>query len=354
MGWNQNRVTELLKIDYPIFQAPMAGGATTVELVSQTSECGGLGNIGAGYMSPMDIGNSIQEIRKATNRTFGINLFVSEEPDALTETKVNSAIAALSPYKNELEIAEDIVLPQKDHLLFYEEQLEAVMKAMVPVCSFTFGIPHHSVIEKLKQECTVVIGTATNVEEALLWEKNGADIVVAQGSEAGGHRGTFLNDDTTGLVGGLALIPQVVDAVQIPVIAAGGIMDARGIAAAFMLGAEGVQLGTAFLTAEESGIHLTYKDALLNTNGETSITKAFSGKMARGITNRYMREMADKEILPFPYQNDLTNTIRKRAASKENPDFMSLWAGQAVKLAEQKSVQQLMNEWIEGTGRLLD
>ncbi|MDQ0272908.1 NAD(P)H-dependent flavin oxidoreductase [Cytobacillus purgationiresistens] len=352
MDWNRNRVTELLKIDYPIFQAPMAGGATTTELVSETSNCGGLGNLGAGYMNPEDITESIKQIRSMTNQPFGVNIFVPNHEVIYTDNDVKRAISVLSEYKDELRIDDDLVLPEKNHMLFYKQQLEAVLKAAVPVCSFTFGIPDSHIISEMKKAGTIIVGTATNVKEALIWEESGADMIVVQGSEAGGHRGTFTGEET-GLIGSMALIPQVQDAVTIPVIAAGGIMDGRGIAAALMLGAEGAQLGTAFLTVQESGINPTYKEALLQAKGETSLTKAFSGKMARGITNRFMKEMEKEAVLPFPLQNDLTGVIRKQAASLDNPDFLSLWAGQAVSMVKQVSVQSLMDELIEGTNKLL-
>jgi nitronate monooxygenase len=245
-------------------------------------------------------------------------------------------------------------LPEKDYAALYRKQLEVLTEEQVPVCSFTFGIPESAIISELKKQGTIIIGTATNVKEAVEWEEAGADVIIAQGAEAGGHRGTFGSEES-GLIGSMALIPQVADAVSCPVAAAGGIMDSRGIAAAMMLGAAGAQLGTAFLTCRESGAHSLYKQALLNAReDQTAVTKAFSGKLARGIRNRFMEEMKGLQTLPYPLQNDMTAPIRKQAAKLEQPEFMSLWAGQGVTLAEEVTVKELMIKLVMGTETLLD
>ncbi|MBY0122211.1 nitronate monooxygenase family protein [Bacillus sp. S/N-304-OC-R1] len=354
MEWKQNEITEKLGISYPIFQAPMAGGITTSKLVSETSNFGGLGNIGAGYMSPEEMEQSIQEIRLLTSKPFGINLFVPNQNIEYSEEEYAEAQNALLTFKNELGINDSNQGVKQDYTALYEKQVEVVLKLKVPVCSFTFGIPSDEVIKELKNQGIVIIGTATNVKEAIELEKSGVDMIVAQGSEAGGHRGTF-HEEGAGLIGLMALIPQVADAVKVPVIAAGGIMDARGIAAAFLLGAKGVQLGTAFLTCKESGTHHVYKNAILNsTEEQTTLTKAFSGKLARGIKNRFIGDMnnSEKQVLPFPVQNDLTGLIRKQAAQLNNPDYMSLWAGQGVRLAKETTVRELMERLIKDYGKL--
>ena len=192
-----------------------------------------------------------------------------------------------------------------------------------------------------------LIGTATTVEEAIALEKAGVDAVVTQGSEAGGHRATFGADFDAGLVGTISLVPQVVDAVTAPVIASGGIMDGRGIAAALALGASAVQLGTAFLTCDEAGVPEVYKKAILQAREhETRLTRAFSGRPARGIVNRFMTEFesgdASRSILPFPLQNELTRSLRKAAAKQGRAEFLSLWAGQGVRLAQRRVAAQLV------------
>lgn len=354
MSWNRNRLTEKLGILYPVFQAPMAGGMTTPRLISEVSNSGGIGNMGAGYMTSDEIREDIRKIRSLTEKPFGINLFVPNLEVSAQKEEISRMGEVLTKYSSELGIKEKPLLPKKDYGTLYEKQLEVVMEEGVHVCSFTFGIPDSNVIGELKKQGTVIIGTATNVNEAAEWEEAGADLIVAQGSEAGGHRGTFHKEES-GLIGSMALIPQVVDAVSKPVVAAGGMMDARGIAAAMMLGAAGVQLGTVFLPCRESGANPLYKDALLNaTEEKTVLTKAFSGKMARGISNRFTEEMEEQPVLPYPLQNDLTASLRKQAAKLERPEFMSLWAGQGVRMAEDITVKELMQKLVRGTEALLE
>ena len=211
-------------------------------------------------------------------------------------------------------------IPKSIHVFeIFNEQIKVVMEEKVPFCSFTFGIPSKEVIVELKQHNIILIGTATTVEEAVEIEKNGMDIVVVQGSEAGGHRGNFINGFQESLIGLMSLIPQVVDNVSIPVIAAGGIMDGRGLMASLCLGAKGVQMGTAFLTCIESGAHKVHKEAILNAKEDQIVlTRAFSGKWARGIKNKFILEMQKHEssIPDFPVQNSLTQSIRKASATK--------------------------------------
>lgn len=342
-----NEITEILKIKYPIIQAPMAGGVTTSELVTEVSNSGGLGMIGAGYMTPIQIRNQIRELKTLTSNPFGINLFVPNEFDVINDD-IKSANQLLNP------IREQLNLPQKDSFEIPEfnnvyetfiEQIKVVIEENVPICSFTFGIPSEKVISELKKSDIILMGTATTVREAVENEKAGMDFVVVQGSEAGGHRGNFIDDYKVSLVGSMSLIPQVVDNVSIPVIAAGGIMDGRGLMASICLGAKGVQMGTAFLTCIESGAHKVHKEAVMNvTEEDTVLTRSFSGKWARGIQNNLILGMQSNEwYLPdFPVQNTLTQDIRKVAASKNNKEFMSLWSGQSPRLAKQQTVKILI------------
>jgi nitronate monooxygenase len=343
----KNEMTEILKIKYPIIQAPMAGGVTTSELVSEVSNSGGLGMMGAGYMTPFQIRNQIKEIKTLTSKPFGINLFVPNQFDVI-EDEIQSANQLLNPFREQLN------LPLKDsfdipefHNVYetFIEQIKVVMEENVPVCSFTFGIPSEKVISELKKSDIILIGTATTVREAVENENAGIDMVVVQGSEAGGHRGNFIDDNKGSLVGSMSLIPQVVDHVGIPVIAAGGIMDGRGLVASICLGAKGVQMGTAFLTCIESGAHKVHKEAVMNTTEEeTVLTRTFSGKWARGIVNNFILNMQSNEsYLPdFPVQNTLTQDIRKVAASTNNKEYMSLWTGQSPRLAKQQTVNILI------------
>jgi len=230
----------------------------------------------------------------------------------------------------------------------FEDQLSVVLEEGVPVFSFTFGVPEGAQISALKEAGVVLVGTATTVREGLVLEERGVDVVVGQGSEAGGHRGTFTGDFESALVGTIALVPQLADSLSVPVIAAGGIMDGRGLAAALVLGAEGVQMGTAFLPCPESGIHPKYKEAVLAARSEeTNVTRVFSGKPARGIRNRFMEEMDEHKIPPFPVQNAYTKDIRAAAANEDRMEFLSLWAGQAASLGRAVPAAEV----VEGTVR---
>jgi len=355
----QNEMTKRLKIAYPIIQAPMAGGITTSKLVAETSNAGGLGMIGAGYMSPTQMREQMKEIKQLTSKSFGINLFVPN-PFHVSEDSIKAANQALAPIRQQLQ------LPSKDNfeiadykeiLETFKEQIKVVIEEQVPICSFTFGIPSQEVIAELKQHNVTLIGTATTVMEAVKNEEAGMDMVVIQGSEAGGHRGGFLDQEqeSSDSVGLMSLLPQVVDAIRIPAIAAGGIMDGRGVAASICLGAQGVQMGTAFLTCIESGAHQVHKEAILRiSEDQTVFTRSFSGKWARGIKNHFILEMQNHEVsLPdFPVQNTLTQDIRKAAAAESNPDFMSLWSGQNIGLAKSQSVKSLIENMVAETREL--
>ncbi|MEH6996245.1 nitronate monooxygenase [Neobacillus drentensis] len=347
----KNTMTELLNIEYPIIQAPMAGGVTTSNLVVEVSNSGGLGMIGAGYMTPAQILNQIKEIKQLTTYPFGTNLFVPNE-FTCSEKEIKVANEHLQPIYKQLNISDNVNLdvPIPNHFFErFDEQIQVVIDEKVPVCSFTFGVPSIEIIAKLKHHNIILMGTATTVEEAVEVEKLGMDMVVVQGSEAGGHRGNFIADDEKSLVGLMSLIPQVVDHVSIPVIAAGGIMDGRGLMAAFCLGAKGVQMGTAFLTCIESGAHKVHKEAILHTKEDQMVlTRAFSGKWARGINNKFISDFKNhEESLPhFPVQNTLTQHIRKAASSQNNPEYMSLWSGQSPRLAKNQKVETLMKDII--------
>ncbi|OIK15680.1 nitronate monooxygenase [Bacillus sp. MUM 116] len=351
----QNEFTQRLGIDYPIIQAPMAGGPTTSRLVAAVSNAGGLGMIGAGYLNPAQVRHQIKEVKQITAKPFGINLFVPSiyQHD---EQKIKSAKDLLHPIEQVLGIETHPKLPTYEQdLEIFHEQIQVVLEENVPVCSFTFGLPSQDILERLKKNSIHTAGTATTVHETILCQKAGMDFVVLQGSEAGGHRGTFINDPEQGLIGLMSLIPQAADHIHIPIIAAGGIMDARGIFAAKCLGAHAVQMGTAFLVCEESGASQIHKEAIIHAQeDQVVLTKAFSGKMARGVNNGFIESMKEKEnnLPPYPIQNELTKGIRKASLATRNPDYMSLWSGQSPRLAKTLTVQQLMNQLIEDTARL--
>ncbi len=338
---------DLLSIHYPIIQAPMAGGVSTPLLAAEVSEAGGLGMIGAGYLNPNETRKQIREVKSRTIKPFGVNLFIPEKT-FWAEGETRKAYDALEAFRFKLGVESSYSTSSADH---YKEQLEIIIEEGAPICTFTFGLPSDEEIQLLKEKNIVLIATATTVEEAKLAERKGMDAVVVQGSEAGGHRGTFLHTMEEGLVGLISLVPQAADRVNIPLIAAGGIMDSRGINAVLCLGAQAAQLGTAFLTCKESGANPVHKKAVLSaTEEQTVVTKVFSGKYARGIYNNFIKEMeeADAAVAPFPIQNSFTGGIRKEAARQNNPGYMSLWSGQSPRLSRDVSAFELMQSLVAG------
>lgn len=343
-SWSRSDITERLKISTPLIQAPMAGGATTPQLVAAVSNAGGLGSFAAGYLSAEDIRKAIQQIRALTDQAFAVNLFVPEKHHA-TEEQIERARKAVQISCQELNCKINSIKPP--YAPHFEEQLNVILEEHVPIFSFTFGIPSQHWIEKFKHQDVILIGTATTLEEAKYLEERLIDIIVAQGSEAGGHRGTFLGKPEAALAPTSSLIQSFVSSINIPVIAAGGIMNAAGITTSLMLGASGVQMGTAFLCCDESGIHPLYKKTLLNSSqDDTMLTRAFSGKLARGINNEFMLRMQwhENDILDYPIQNTLTKPMRKEAEKQNNPDFMSLFAGQAAFLCQAMPATKLIQE----------
>ncbi|MFP7494961.1 nitronate monooxygenase [Terribacillus saccharophilus] len=347
-----NQLTDSLCLSRPIIQAPMAGGITTAELVISVSEAGALGMIGAGYLDAESTRHQIREVKAGTRKPFGVNLFVPA-PFTIEEDSMKRAQQALEPFQVKLgaKNTADFFVSYEQALAVFYEQVNVIIEEEVPVCSFTFGIPSREVILSLKQNGTYTIGTATTLAEAQAVEASGMDAVVMQGSEAGGHRGNFLADVESSMIGLMALIPQTVDQVSIPVIAAGGIMDRRGVQAAICLGAQAAQLGTAFLTCKESGANDIHKQAVLERQQEdkTTLTRAFSGKAARGIENDFIRDMRkmEQELPQFPIQNALTKPIRSAAAQNNDREAMALWCGQNPNAAEPITVRELMHKLVD-------
>jgi nitronate monooxygenase len=333
-----------LKLRHPVIQAPMAGGGDTPQLVAAVSEAGAFGFIGAAYLTSQQIGEAARAVRLLTKQPFGINLF-APLPAPVAPSNPRPALERVASYFREVGLPAPESVPQPKDA--FAEQVAAALETGAIAFSFTLGIPSSAVLEAIRSRGMAFVATATTVQEAIAIEQAGAEAVVAQGSEAGGHRGKFASDFDSGMVGTMALVPQMVDAVRIPVIASGGIMDGRGIAAALALGARAVQLGTAFLTCDEAGVSEAYRTAILSAHeDETRITRAFSGRPARGIVNRFMTEVeagaGPDDILPFPFQNVLTRPLRNAAARNGRAEFLSLWAGQGLRLARRQSAAALL------------
>lgn len=336
-------LTRRLGLQHPIIQAPLAGGGDTPELVAAVSNAGALGFIGAAYLTPDQIANAAASVLAKTSRPFGINLF-APQPVRDSLSLPQAMIARLGPYFAELGLPLPTGAPSAIPFDF-SAQFAAAMESRASFFSFTFGLLPAESVAEIKARKMFLIGTATNVDEAVQLQKLGVDAIVAQGSEAGGHRGSFAVNFAQGMVGTVALVPQVADAVRVPVIASGGIMDGRGIIAALALGAQAVQMGTAFLTCHEAGIPDAYKEAILKAHeDQTRITRAFSGRPARGIVNRFMAEMDEDEgsIPEFPIQNTLTRPLRAAAAKQGRAEFLSLWAGQGLRLGRRQSAAELI------------
>ena len=334
-------LADRIGIDYPVFQAPMAGGPSTPELAAAVSNAGGLGSLGAGYASAEAVRDVIRATRALTSRPFCMNLFAPEAVPAPSPDDVARAQAALLPFRTEVGLPA-AAAPAAGQP--FRDQLRVLLEERVPVFSTTFGALSPEDVAALARNGAVVMGTATNVREARALEATGVHAVVAQSGEAGGNRGTFLGPVEGGLAGTLSLVPQIADAVRIPVVAAGGIMDGRGIAAALALGASAVALGTAFLPCPESGASRPYKEAVLARRDadETTLTRAFSGRWARGLRNRFTEALAGAPVLAYPLQNSMTADLRREAAKAGKADLLSLWAGQGVPLARSMPAAELL------------
>ena len=337
-----NPLLSRLNFRLPIIQAPMAGGSNTPELVAACCNAGVLGSLAVAYTEPQEIEKTIETIQRLTDRPFNVNLFAPGWPEKLN-IDADPMLKFLEPLYAEAGAGTPRI-PSRAMPVF-EEQAEVLIKHKLPIVSFTMGLFPEPIVQRLKSNGTLIIGTATTVKEALSLEASGVDAIVAQGSEAGGHRGAFATEHPSSPIGTVALLPQVVDAVRLPVIASGGIMDGRGIVAALALGASAVQMGTAFLMCRESGVPESYKNAMLAANeDDTVISNVFSGRYARLIENRYIRDMRNSDLqpLPFPWQNAITSPMRKAAAAKNNSDLMAVYTGQGLRMLRPMPAAELI------------
>jgi len=335
--WNQNRLTAKLGIDYPIIQGPL-GGLSSQKLTAAVSNFGGLGSFGALNLSAEAIKDVIAEIRSLTSKPFAMNLWVSQEDEGTRRSDERAFVRSLPPIARQLS---ELGAPLPTYKPFspatrFEDQARALIDAKVPVFSFIFGIPPKEILEECRMKGIVTIGAATTPEEGAALQEAGVDAVVASGFEAGGHRGSFLRPAEDSLTGTLSLIPQVVDMVDVPVIAAGGIGDARGVVAAMALGAEAVQMGTVFLACEESGASRLHRETLRRRDAKhTALTKGFTGRLARGIRNRILEDLnqAGTEVLPYPLQRELVRILTIAAEAAGRADLVPMWAGQSANLS---------------------
>ena len=331
-----------LGIEHPILLAPMGGGPGTPQLAAAVCEAGGLGSLGASYMTPAQMHEAIRKTRSLTRKPFNVNLFAGGH-DVRSPANPGPMLAILAEIHDSLGLPAPVLPPvPRDP---FAEQLEVVLEERPAVFSFTFGIPSREAMARVKARGMTILGTATTVREARLLEEAGVDAIVAQGAEAGAHRGTFADSFEASMVPLADLLRGVVRETSLPAIASGGIMDGRDIAAALANGAAAVQLGTAFLACPESGASEAYKRAILEAGRDTTvITRAFSGRPARGLANTFIRRLEGREeiILPYPLQNALTRPMRTAAAQRGETRFLSLWAGQGVARARSLPAGELV------------
>lgn len=345
-----NAFLKTLGIEHPIILAPMAGGPGTPELAAAVANTGGLGSLGCAYETADQAAATIRRTRELTSKPINVNLFAGGF-DGAVQVDPQPMLAILAEVHRELGL-EPPSLPAAPANRF-REQLEVVLEARPEVFSFTFGIPAAKDISRLRSHGILVLGTATTVAEARLLQQAGVDGIVAQGTEAGAHRGTFAGAFEASMMPTLELVRQICATASVPVVASGGLMDGRDIRRALEAGAVAVQLGTAFLVSPECGASPAYKNAVLNAKSDTTvITRAFSGRPARGLRNEFIARLEGREaaILPFPLQNSLTRPMRAAAARRGEAGFLNLWAGQGVTRARSLPAGELVRALVEEMG----
>ena len=329
------------KLKLPIIQAPMAGGFNTPELASVVANSGGVGSFGFSFTSPEKIDEILNTTKKLTSGFINANFFVFKPvklPDKEVQEEALKAVESLSLIEKY-----DINIPKEPFYYDLESQIEATLKNLPSIITFHLGIPSIDIIKKIQSFGIRVGITATNITEAKSIENVGADFIVAQGIEAGGHRGIFDQENIDEKITLDNLLIKILENVSLPVVAAGGIMEGKHIKRVINIGAKAAQLGTAFLTCPEAGTSKIHKHYLLNEQKrKTKITKAFSGRMARGINNKFIEEMDGKKIFPFPIQNTITTPLRKVSKNNNNGEFINLWAGINFNQVRDLSAKELM------------
>jgi nitronate monooxygenase len=340
--WPDRRIIDLFKTEFPIVLAPMAG-VVDAELVIAAAQGGALGSLPCAMLSPEQAREQINIIRQRVSAPINLNFFCHKavEPDPKREAAWRQRLA---PYYRELGLDPAAPINTANRAPFDAAFCEVVEELKPEIVSFHFGLPDQALLRRVKAAGCIVMSSATIVKEAIWLEENGADVIIAQGAEAGGHRGMFLTDNIAEQPGTFALVPQVVDAVKVPVIAAGGIADGRGIAAAFALGASGVQIGTAYLRCPESRVSAPARAVLAQAHdGSTVVTNVMTGRPARGVANRVMREVGpiSPDAPAFPHAATALAPLKAAAEKQGKVDFTNLWAGQAVRMGHEMPATEL-------------
>ena len=347
-----SRVAQVLGVALPIIQGPFGGGLSTTRLAAAVSESGGLGSYGAHNLAAEEIGRVATELRALTSRPFALNLWVSDHDPgglALDQREFERVTRLFEPWYRELGV--ELSEMPSSYGQRYDDQVEALLEARPPVFSFVFGVPTRAVLAECRRRGIVTVGAATSVAEARLLEEAAVDLIVASGFEAGGHRPSFLARAEDALMGTFALTQLVAARIATPVVAAGGIVDRRGVRAALALGAEGVQVGTAFLACVESGATEEHRASLFGDEAfATTLTRAFTGRLARGLRNRWTEEMGPlaPDLPPFPIQSWFAGQMRDAARSAQRTDVVALWSGQIAPNLRHRNAAALMNELRNG------
>jgi len=354
--WHSTKITEMLGIKYPILQGPMGAGFSTTALLAAVSDAGGLGSLGAYTLSPEEILQADKDIRAVTNKPYNVNLWVSDVDESLTgypTQKLETIKLLFKPYFDEL----DIPLPDLSANIpsKFEKQVETLFAIRPAVFSFIFGIPSREILAECRRLGIKTVGAATTLDEALALEEAHVDAIVAAGFEAGGHRPSFLKPAQDSFTGLFTLIQQLKAKVNTPVIAAGGIADAKGIAAALTLGADAVQLGTAFLACDESGATPLHKQLLFSEKSKyTTLSKSLTGRTGRMIANRISADVPfETEVLPFPLQTRLLAPLKAAALAQGRTELINFWSGQNTTVLKHHDATQLMQSLIAESGLIL-
>lgn len=356
--WYDTPAAKVLGAQYPILQGPFGGNLSSVKLAAAVSNRGGVGGYGAYTLTPDEIFQLGKDLRAATDKPYNINLWVDDTdviPGWIDDDQFEKTRALFRPYFDEL----GLDLPDKpvDQPSRFENQLQVILDIQPPVFSFTFGVPTADILEQCRMRRIVTAGAATTLGEALVLDAAGVDLIIASGFEAGGHRPSFLAPAEASLTGTFVLVQLIKDRVHVPVIAAGGIATGKGIAAALTLGADGVQVGTAFLACEESGAPQFHRDLLFSDRAKfTTLTRAFTGRLGRGLVNRITQDLRGKEseLLPFPMQTRFAGALRPEAIDRKKWDLILIWGGQIAPLLTHRKAGDLMNALIADTGAYFD
>lgn len=355
--WYKTSTTQRLGIEYPILQGPFGGNLSSVKLVSTVSNLGGLGGYGAYTMTPQEMSDVIRQIRGATDKPYNINLWVSDTDaidGTITDEQLKRAQHLFLPYFEE--VGTPIPGKPEPFKSRFENQLEVILHEKPPVFSFVFGVPSEDILEQCRRAGILTVGAATTLDEAIVLDSAGVDMIIASGFEAGGHRPSFLASAESSLTGTFVLVQLIKEKVKVPVIAAGGIANGRGIAAAFKLGADAVQIGTAFLATEESNAPAIHREMLFSDAAKTTtLSRAFTGRLGRGIANRVTQETLhhEKNFLPFPLQSHFISQLRKAAIEKDRWDLVYLWSGQVAPVLKHRKASELMQSLIKETSGYL-